>query len=75
MITMSMTIEDMWKFALVAFLVVAVVVIVVVFVRNVRAKGFPAKQSLSHYEQSRGAMPPTPKPEWAYDDLNPDDVR
>jgi hypothetical protein len=70
-----MTLEDMWKFALVAFLIVAVVVIVVVFVRNVRAKGFPVKQSLSHYEQSRGAMPPMPNPAWAYDDRNSDDVR
>lgn len=72
---MPFTLESVWKLALVAFLVVAVVVLVVVFVRNVRAKGFPVKQSLSHYEQSRGAMPPTPKPEWAYDDLKSDDVR
>jgi hypothetical protein len=53
------------KIALVAFLVIAVAVIVVVFARNVRRNGFPAHRSSSHYDQMRGATPPTPRPEWA----------
>jgi hypothetical protein len=53
------------KVALVVFLVLAMVVIVVVFIRNVRAKGFPAGESSSHLGQIRGAMPPTPRPDWA----------
>ena len=53
------------KVALVVFLVLAMVVIVVVFIRNVRAKGFPTRESSSHLGQIRGAMPPNPKPDWA----------
>jgi hypothetical protein len=54
-----------FKLALVAFLVIAVGIVVVIFVRNSRAKGFPAPQSSSHFWQIKGAMPPTPRPEWA----------
>jgi hypothetical protein len=61
------------KVALVVFLVLAVLVIVVVFIRNVRAKGFPSRQSSSHLGQIRGAMPPTPKPDWAGRDGDGDD--
>ena len=68
-------VKAMWKMALVAFLVVALVVLVVVFVRNTRAKGFPVKESLGHHDQARGAMPPTPGPNWPRGDVDPDDTR
>ena len=54
-----------FKIALVVFLIIAVGFVVVTFVRNSRAKGFPAPESSSHHWQIEGAMPPTPRPEWA----------
>jgi hypothetical protein len=62
------------KLALIVFLVIAVGFVVVTFVRNSRAKGFPAPESSSHFGQIEGAMPPTPRPEWAnQDDDDPDE--
>jgi hypothetical protein len=57
---------------LVAFLVIAVGFVMVTFVRNSRAKGFPAPESSSHFGQIEGA---TPRPEWAdqMDDDDPDE--
>lgn len=52
------------KIAVVAFLVIGIGFVVVIFVRNSRAKGFPTPESSSHFGQIKGAMPPTPKPEW-----------
>lgn len=48
----------------VALLVVVLggLTLVVVFIRNSRAKGFPAAESTSHFAQMKGAMPPNPKP-------------
>jgi len=65
---------SVFKLALDELLVIAVGVVVVIFVRNSRAKGFPTPESSSHLGQIRGAMPPTPKPEWAdgSDDDEPD---
>jgi hypothetical protein len=66
------------KIALIAFLLLAAVVIVAVFIRNARAKGFPTRESSSHFNQARGAMPPMPKPDWAggrSQDAEPDDTR
>ncbi|HEV7421961.1 MAG TPA: hypothetical protein VGO30_19275 [Mycobacterium sp.] len=53
-----------FKIALVVFLVIAVGFLAVTFIRRSRAKGFPTRQSSSHLGQIKGAMPPTPKPEW-----------
>lgn len=63
------------KIALVTLLVLAVVVIVAVFIRNSRAKGFPTPESSSHFDQARGAMPPTPRPDWGSHAAEPDDTR
>jgi hypothetical protein len=52
------------KGALIAFLVIGVATIVLVFIRKSRANGFPTPESSSHFWQSEGAMPPTPKPTW-----------
>jgi hypothetical protein len=55
---------DIVKVAAVIVIVVGVGVLVVTFIRKSRANGFPTYESNSHYAQMRGAMPPTPKPEW-----------
>jgi hypothetical protein len=61
--------ESIAKVALVAFLVVAVLVIVVVFIRRLRAKGFPTNERQSLYGSAAdGFMPPTPLPDWATQD-------
>lgn len=57
---------DIAKIALLAFLAAALLTLVVVFVRNIVAKGFPARQSSSHFDQIYfGAMPPMPRPDHA----------
>ncbi|MDG4666202.1 hypothetical protein [Mycobacterium sp. 236(2023)] len=57
---------DALKIALVVFLALAVLTVIVVFVRGILSKGFPTRESSSHFDQiSYGAMPPTPKPPWA----------
>jgi hypothetical protein len=61
------------KIALLTFLAVAVLVFAVVYLRKSRAKGFPTSESSSHFDQARGAMPPTPKPAWVDDLTNDDD--
>ncbi|MBB2993471.1 hypothetical protein FHR72_004981 [Mycolicibacterium iranicum] len=59
---------DVLKIALLVFLAVAVLTLMVVFVRNVVAKGFPARQSSDHFDQIYfGAGPATPLPDWAKD--------
>lgn len=58
---------DVFKIALVAFLVIGIGFLVVSFIRKTRAKGFPTPESSSHFGQTQGAMPPTPKPDWARD--------
>lgn len=63
------------KIALLTFLAVAVLVCAVVYLRKSRAKGFPTLESSSHFDQARGAMPPTPKPAWVDDSANDDDQR
>jgi preprotein translocase subunit SecG len=62
------------KIALVTLLALAVVVIVAVFIRNSRSRGFPTRESSSHFDQAKGAMPPMPTPDWAQD-AEPDDTR
>jgi hypothetical protein len=52
------------KIALVAFLVIAVAILVVAFIRKSRARGFPTPESSSQFWQLKGAMPPTPRPDW-----------
>ena len=57
---------DAFKIALIVFLALAATTVVVVFVRAVLSKGFPTRESSSHFDQiNYGAMPPTPKPPWA----------
>jgi hypothetical protein len=56
------------KIVLVAFLVVAVAILLVTFIRKSRAKGFPTPESASQFWQIKGAMPPTPKPDWIQTD-------
>jgi len=63
------------KVALVAFLVIGVAVLMIAFVRKSREKGFPTPESSSQFWQIKGAMPPTPKPEWAERDSRADDER
>jgi hypothetical protein len=63
------------KLALVAFLVIGVAILVVAFIRKSRARGFPTPESDSQFWQLKGAMPPTPKPDWIEadgDDEHPD---
>jgi hypothetical protein len=63
------------KFVLVAFLVIGVAILVAAFIRKSRAKGFPTPESDSQFWQLKGAMPPTPKPDWIGaegDDQQPD---
>jgi hypothetical protein len=56
---------DIVKGAALTIVVAGLLVVVVVYVRKSRANGFPTRQSWSHLDQIRGAMPPTPRPEWA----------
>jgi hypothetical protein len=52
------------KIVIVAFLVIALAVLAVAFIRKSRAKGFPTPESTSQFWQIKGAMPPTPTPDW-----------
>ena len=61
------------KVALVAFLVVGVAVLMISFIRKSREKGFPTPESSSQFWQIKGAMPPTPKPDWVEREANADD--
>ncbi len=58
---------DIFKIALVVFLVIGIGFLIVTFIRKSRANGFPTPESSSHFWQAEGAMPPTPKPDWAKD--------
>lgn len=53
------------KVALTVFLVVGVGVVAIAFIRKSRRNGFPAPESSSQFWQIKGAMPPTPKPDWS----------
>jgi len=61
------------KVALVAFLVVGVAVLMISFIRKSREKGFPTPESSSQFWQIKGAMPPTPKPDWVEREANADE--
>lgn len=63
------------KVALVAFLVVGVAVLTIAFIRKSREKGFPTPESSSQFWQIKGAMPPTPRPDWVEREANVDDER
>ena len=63
------------KVALVAFLVIGVAVLMISFIRKSRQKGFPTPESSSQFWQIKGAMPPTPTPDWVERDSNAEDGR
>ena len=63
------------KIALVAFLIIGVAVLTISFIRTSREKGFPTPESSSQFWQIKGAMPPTPKPDWVERGHNADDER
>lgn len=63
------------KVVLVAFLIIGVAVLIVSFIRKSREKGFPTPESSSQFWQIKGAMPPTPKPDWVEREANADDER
>jgi hypothetical protein len=52
---------------LVVFLAIGIGFLIVTCIRKSRANGFPTPESSSHFWQAEGAMPPTPKPDWAKD--------
>lgn len=54
---------DIIKVAALVVVVVGSLIIALQFIRKSRANGFPTVESTSHYDQMKGAMPPTPTPD------------
>ncbi|NTY62363.1 hypothetical protein [Mycolicibacterium sphagni] len=60
------------EIALVSWLVIASGVIVVTYIRRSRANGRSGHTGTGHLAAVKGRYAPTPLPEWATDDQDPD---